>query len=229
MNNFLRPDWPAPDNVKAYTTLRTAGDLANNENRTQLKEILKLPAEPIWLSQVHGTSALPALPENTGKQADAAFTNQINHICVVMTADCLPILLCNRNGSTVAAIHAGWRGLSNGIIESTIQGLHLVPDEILVWLGPAIGPNQYEVGDEVRECFIKKNPNAAEAFTPSINDRWMADLYALARLRLNEIGIAEIFGGNYCTYSDTERFFSYRRDNKITGRMASLIWIGDSS
>lgn len=157
-------------------------------------------------------------------EADASFTTHSNVVCTVMTADCLPLLFCNRQGTVVAAAHAGWRGLLDGVIEATVLRMDVAARELLVWLGPAIGPAAFEVGDEVRDAFIAHDAEAASAFVPSPNGRWLADIYRLARQRLNKMGIAAIHGGHWCTYSDSERFYSYRRDG-VTGRMASLIWL----
>jgi YfiH family protein len=241
---FITPTWPAPKNIHAYTTLRHGGlsekpydcfNLAQHvgdqpehvqANRQLLKKELNLLIEPIWLQQTHSTIAVKATPENREMEADASYTNQAHHTCVVLTADCLPLLVCNRDGTHIAAIHAGWRGLLNGVIESTLHALSLPPEELLVWLGPAIGPAHYETGDEVREQFIHQHPNAINAFSPSPNNRWLADLYALARLRLYHFGITAIYGGELCTYADN-RFYSYRRDGGKTGRIATLIWISD--
>lgn len=244
MNNVLRPDWPAPLHIKAYTTLRTGGvslapfdtfnlaeHVSDDEKRVQanrqlLKNTLGLPTDPIWLEQIHSPIALPAIPENKGKKADAAYTTLPQHICAVMTADCLPILLCNRDGTHVAAIHAGWRGLLHGVIENTLAAMNVPAENMLAWLGPAISANVYEVGDEVRQLFLDDNPDTHVAFLPSRNDqRFLADLYALAKMRLQRQGIVHIYGGQYCTYSQNELFFSYRRDGNKTGRMASLIYI----
>ncbi len=244
MKHVIVPDWPAPAHVKAYTTLRTGGtsqapyetfnlakgvgddEHAVKANRAILNDVLSLPNEPVWISQTHSTIVLPARPETKGKEADATFANQPEQVCAVMTADCLPIFLCDRSGTHVAAIHAGWRGLAHGIIENTLQTLNLSPENILIWLGPAIGPKVYELGEEVRDIFVCDDPQAEKAFVPSQNEgRWLGDLYALARLRLRRYGVSAIYGGEYCTYSDAARFFSYRRDGGKTGRMASLIWI----
>ncbi|EKD74083.1 MAG: hypothetical protein ACD_45C00083G0005 [uncultured bacterium] len=242
---FIQPDWPAPPNVKACTTTRVGGvslapynelNLALHvgdakqhvqKNRTLLKTRLALPSEPIWLEQTHSTIVVPATADNLGKEADATFASEPNCVCVVLTADCLPILLCNRAGTHVAAIHAGWRGLANGIIENTLKTLDLPSGELLAWLGPAIGPNAFEIGHEVRDLFLKSHPDTEQAFLPSPNGRWLGDLYALASLRLHTLGITNIYGKPYCTYSDKEQFFSYRRDGSKTGRMASLIWIAE--
>lgn len=244
MKHFIQPDWPAPANVRAFTTLRSVGHskvpfdkfnlayhVGDNEkdvqaNRELLKNLLNLPNEPFWLEQTHSTIVLPITEKSTDKKGDASFTNQAKQVCVIMTADCLPILICNRKGTYVAAIHAGWRGLADGIIEKTLQAMNLSSDDMMAWLGPAIGSKVYEVGAEVRERFIANDIEANQAFVPSKNEgRWLADLYALAKLRLYKQNISAIYGGEYCTYSDKDRFFSYRRDGNQTGRMASLIWM----
>lgn len=238
--NFIKPNWSAPNNVHAFTTTRLGGvsqapydsfNLADHvgedeaivaANRAILKTALSLPNEPIWLEQTHSTIVLPATPNNRGKKADAAFTNAPNQVCAIATADCLPILLCNKTGTHVAAIHAGWRGMAHGIIENTVTALQT--KNLCVWLGPAIGPSEYEVGEEVKQEFISADPNATTAFTPSPQGRWLANLYQLARLRLQRLGINEIFGDDYCTFTDKNLFYSYRRDGAKTGRMVSLIW-----
>ncbi|HSW69022.1 MAG TPA: peptidoglycan editing factor PgeF [Gammaproteobacteria bacterium] len=244
MNHVILPDWPAPAHVRAATTLRSGGvseapyhtfNLAENVNddeqavrinRNILKNMLSLPDEPIWLKQIHSQTVVLAETRARGREADASFTHQTGQVCVVTTADCLPVLVCNRRGTSVAAIHAGWRGLANGIIENTLQAMSLSPLDILVWLGPAIGPKVYELGAEVREAFVKNDAASESAFVPSHNkDRWLGNLYVLAKLRLQKQGISAIYGGEFCTYSEKERFFSYRRDGNQTGRMASLIWM----
>ncbi len=219
-NHFIKPDWPAPTHIRAYSTLRSAGDV--KANREQLKKILNLPTEPIWLKQTHSAIAIPALPENRDEIADASFTSHPKHICLVFTADCLPLLVCNRAGTHVAAIHAGWRGLASGVIENTLKALNLPADDLLVWLGPAIGPTKFEVGEDVHQLFDSESQNMA--FHP-FNQRWLADIFALARLQLQRLGVTHIYGGEHCTYSNEEWFFSYRRDGNFIGRMASLIYI----
>ena len=242
MPKFITPIWPAPSQVKAYTTTRNGGysvspyngfnladhvgddDKAVTANRATLLKILKLPSEPIWLKQVHGIQISIAKPNNVNCIADAAYTSECGQVCVVLTADCLPVLFCERSGKKVAAVHAGWRGLAGGILETTLQKLAIPVQDILVWLGPAIGPNVFEVGDEVREAFRNFLPQAIEAFKPNHDGRWLADLYLLARQRLANQGVTTVYGGNFCTYTDAKNFFSYRRA-KITGRMATLIWL----
>ena len=242
--DFLQAEWPAPKWVRAFQTLRTGGcstgpwadfnlgdhvgddPVSVQANRHALRQLL--PAEPVWLKQVHGTATvdtgfLPNLPE-----ADAAFARQPGSVCVVMTADCLPVLFCDRAGTVVAAAHAGWRGLLAGVLEETILRMAVAPSDVLVWLGPAIGPECFEVGDEVRAAFVEASPAAGLAFRPHNAGKWLADIYLLARQRLVAAGVEAISGGDLCTVSDPARFFSYRRDG-VTGRMASLIWIDQQS
>ncbi len=238
---LLTPDWPALPRVRACTTTRVGGvstppydtlNLAAHvsdepqavvENRRRLREQLQLPAEPRWLTQVHGSCAADALLIDTPCEADASFTDRPGVVCAVLTADCLPVLLCDRAGSKVAAVHAGWRGLHGGVIEQTVRAMSRAGSELLAWLGPAIGPNAFEVGDEVREAFMAVDAQAAEAFRPH-GTRWLADLYRLARQRLAAVGVTEVYGGDHCTFSEPDKFYSYRREAK-TGRMASLIWL----
>lgn len=243
----ITPNWPAPKTIKAYSTTRKGGfsegiyaslnlglhvddDLDTvKRNRSLLQTELHLPTEPVWINQVHGIYVLQADQTSSlsDKTADASYTRQSNIVCTVLTADCLPILLCDHNASCVAAIHAGWRGLAAGVIEQTIKTMHIPGSELLAWLGPAIGPEAFEVGDEVKQQFCAVDPAAECTFKPSKNNRWLADIYSLAKQRLVQCGVTAVYGGEYCTYSDTERFFSYRRDGK-TGRMASMIWIENS-
>lgn len=239
MNTFLIPDWPAPAGIRACVTTRAGGvslapfdslnlgdhvdddPLAVAANRQRLTHIFDV--QPAWLSQVHGVVVAPASPGRV-VEADANWTSTPGIACTVMTADCLPALFCNRAGTRVAAAHAGWRGLAAGVLEATAKSLNVEPQEILVWLGPAIGPTAFEVGGEVREVFVQDLPQSAAAFVPSINPgRFMADIYELARLRLARCGITAVYGGGYCTVTDP-RFFSYRRSPR-TGRFASLVWI----
>lgn len=235
---LILPDWPAPANVRACTTTRQGGVSAGpyaslnlgdhvgddpahvTENRARLRRELALPAEPLWLTQVHGI----AVAEGQGGCADASVAFAPGTVCTVMTADCLPLLLCDRAGTAVAAVHAGWRGLLAGVIEAAVARLRIPAAELLVWLGPAIGPQSFEVGEEVRTAFMAEDAAAAAAFRPAPGGRWLADLYALARLRLARCGITAVYGGGLCTFSDAARFYSYRRDG-VTGRMASLIWL----
>ncbi|MFT3742628.1 MAG: peptidoglycan editing factor PgeF [Gammaproteobacteria bacterium] len=242
MLNFLTPNWPAPKHIRAYTTLRTGGcsegpyasfnlsgrenDPAVPANRELLKQQLGYTLDPIWISQVHGTQAVLA-EENrqTSPEADAVYTRTTGLPALILTADCLPVLICNKEGSEVAAIHAGWKGLLAGVIEATIMKLQSSPDQLMAWLGPAIGPQYFEVGPEVRDAFVQKSAESAAAFAPYNSGRWLADIYQLARQRLAQCRVARVYGGEYCTYADSEKFYSFRRDQGVTGRMASLIWI----
>ena len=239
MNTFLIPDWPAPAGIRACVTTRAGGvslapfdslnlgdhvdddPLAVAANRQRLTHIFDV--QPAWLSQVHGVVVAPASPEKV-PEADASWTSTPGIACTVMTADCLPALFCTRAGTRVAAAHAGWRGLAAGVLEATARSLNVEPQEVLVWLGPAIGPKAFEVGGEVRDVFIKDMSHAESAFVPSVNPgRFMADIYELARLRLARFGITAVYGGGFCTVTDP-RFFSYRRSPR-TGRFASMVWI----
>lgn len=239
MSDWLIPDWPVPARVKACVTTRAGGvslapfdslNLGDHvgddpgavaENRRRLTD--RFAITPAWLQQVHGVAAVEADPAQVAT-ADASWTATPGIACAAMTADCLPVLFCNRAGTRVAAAHAGWRGLANGVLEATLDSLEVPGDEILAWLGPAIGPQAFEVGPEVRDVFIAQLPQAAQAFVPSHNaGKFLADIYALARLRLAARGVTAVYGGGLCTVTDP-RFFSYRR-NPRTGRFASLIWI----
>lgn len=236
------PNWPAPARVRAAATTRRGGfspppydslnlgagagdDPANvAANRERLARALKLPGEPAWLRQVHGNTVVVADVRRGPVEADAAYTREAGRVCVVLTADCLPVFLCHRNGSAVGIAHAGWRGLARGVIGATVRHMDCAPDRLLAWLGPAIGPDAFEVGPEVRDEFLALDAGNAECFRPSPAGRWLADLYALARRQLHALGVERIYGGGFCTYSERERFFSYRRDGR-TGRMANLIWL----
>lgn len=236
--NWIEADWPAPDCIKAGTTTRQGGvshtpyesfNLATHvgdDPAAVLKNraMLSLPAEPQWLEQVHSTEAVLLPSEEHIIKADASFTTRNNIVCAVMTADCLPLLITDQKGSCVAAIHAGWRGLCNGIVEATIKNLPVTAGQLMVWLGPAIGPDVYEVGQEVYDAFTQMDEEARQAFTATSDGHWLFDIYWLARFRLNKMGVTQIYGGKYCTFSEEESFFSYRRDG-VTGRMASMIWI----
>jgi len=217
------------NNAQAFDNFNLALHVEDNAqhvgaNRQQLIQQLKLPAEPLWLNQVHGHRVINAAQfSNKLADADASFSDQPNHICAVMTADCLPLLFCNRKGNKVAAAHAGWRGLADGVIENTVASLSEAPHRILVWLGPAIGPQAFEVGEEVRDVFVNEQPAAVNAFKENREGHFLADIYQLARLRLSALGIKAVYGGGYCTFTDAHQFYSYRRDAK-TGRQASLIW-----
>ncbi len=239
---FILPDWHAPAHVKALTTTRVGGvseppynslNLGDHvgdrmvdveQNRRSLLQTLRLNRAPQWLNQVHGVEVVKASDNGTVPQADACWTDETGLACIVMTADCLPVLFTNETGTQVAIAHAGWRGLQLGVLEATLKTF--TPGEaVLAWLGPAIGPAAFEVGAEVREAFIGLDSVFAEGFrTLDRPGKYLADLYHLARLKLECAGVKHISGGQFCTYSDAGRFYSYRREGK-TGRMASLIWI----
>jgi YfiH family protein len=198
-------------------------------NRKQLRKILSLPAEPYWLNQIHGTYVVDLDGEPGGlPEADASITTTPNTVCAVLTADCLPVLFCDQAGSQVAAAHAGWRGLAAGVLEAIVASFTAPPEQIIAWMGPAIGPQAFEVGDEVRQAFCEFDPVAAEAFVaiPSETNekKWLADVYQLARRRLAVVGVTAVYGGGRCTFTEADDFFSFRRDGKA-GRMASLVWV----
>jgi len=239
MSDWLIPGWPAPAGVKACVTTRAGGvslapfdslNLGDHvddspeavvENRRRLTDHFSI--QPAWLQQVHGIAVAHADPSLVAT-ADASWTATPGIACASMTADCLPVLFCDRAGSRVAAAHAGWRGLAAGVLEATLDALAAPAEDVLVWLGPAIGPQAFEVGPEVRETFVQQLPDAAQAFVPSPNaGKFMADIYELARLRLAARGVTAVYGGGYCTVTDP-RFFSYRRSPR-TGRFASLVWL----
>lgn len=241
--NFLQPNWQAPSNVRALTTFRYGGvslapydsfnfgdhvgddENAVKINRTLLTEQFGLPQMPLFLTQTHSTRVLRLPSSGNDLQADAAYTDRPNQVCLVMTADCLPVLFTHRQGNEVAAAHAGWRGLCDGILEQTVTHFQSPPADIMAWLGPAIGPTAFQVGQDVVEKFVAQDLQAEQAFSPDPNHqgKYFGDLYRLAKQRLNRLGITQISGGEYCTYRQKEQFFSFRRDGK-TGRMASLIW-----
>ncbi len=246
---IITPDWPAAKNIHAFCTTRKSPEQNKtqvkgaayadfnlalhvddnpeqvNVNRQQLLKYYKLPTEPVWLNQVHGCQVIevPHSHSPSPPTADAAFTRTAEQLCTVMTADCLPLLICNRRGNKVAAAHAGWRGLAAGVIETSVAQFNEKPTELLVWLGPAIGAEVFEVGSEVRDIFINKQAQSAAAFKENRAGYYLADIYQLARLRLQSMGIDAVYGGEYCTFTDVDHFYSYRRDG-TTGRQASLIW-----
>jgi len=242
VHDWIVPGWPAPAPVRAVTTTRTGGvsvppwDTMNPAdhvgdqpaavagNRARLARVLQLPAAPVWLRQVHGVEVVNAAQVDGVPAADAAWTSQAGVVCAVMTADCLPVLLCERTGACVAAAHAGWRGLAAGVLEQTVHALPASPEGLQAWLGPAIGPSAYVVGAEVRDAFLADDARAVEAFAAAAGGGWHADLYRLARLRLSRLGVHAVYGGDWCSYTARDRFYSYRRDG-VTGRMASLIWL----
>jgi YfiH family protein len=191
-------------------------------NRQRLAQFL--PSEPVWLQQVHGIAVANADRADCIPQADAAVARQRGTVCVVMTADCLPILLCDEAGTVVGAVHAGWKSLVAGVIEVTVKEMNIAPQKLLAWLGPAISQRAFEVGEEVRDFFVAQEAQASEAFLPGAEGKWMADIYLLAHQRLHALGVSRVYGGEYCTFSDPAQFFSYRRDN-VTGRMGTFIWL----
>jgi YfiH family protein len=243
---FLTPDWPAPEQVRALITTRRGGvsqgvyaDLnlaghvgddprAVEENRQRLVVAGGLPDVPFWLNQVHGCEVVDAQKRAPGCHADGVYANRPGRVCAVLTADCLPLLLTAQTGREVCAVHAGWRGLSQGVIEQAVTRFKSPIHCLMVWMGPAIGASAFEVGDEVRQAFMSQNQEDARAFRSSRPGHWWADLYHLARLRLNRLGVGFVGGGGDCTATDRERFYSYRRDG-VTGRMASLIWFDESA
>lgn len=253
--DYIVPDWPAPDHVRALFTTRSGGVSENAggayatfnlgmhvndnpdhvlENRRLLRQ--HLPNEPQWLEQVHGVDHIRVEQVAGAMRADAALSRSPGSVCAVMVADCLPVYLCDSAGTAVGIVHAGWRGLSAGIVEKSVAAMHIEPERMMAWLGPAIGPAHFEVGDEVRTIFVDHDPQASIAFKPAsaaaqpesvLKTKWYADIFQLARLRLLAAGVNRIYGGGICTYSDPARFFSYRRDG-VTGRMAALIWLEPS-
>jgi YfiH family protein len=242
MLDLIIPDWPAPRWIKAYTTTRHGGfsqapfdslnvslRVGDNpacviKNRQLLQSSLGLKQQPLWLKQVHGNTVISADHLTNTLAADAIYSKNQQTVCAVQTADCLPLLICSVSNYCIAAVHAGWKGLSNGILENAILALECPPRDLLVWLGPAIGPQAFIVGEDVVQAFISKDHATQTAFHDIGHNKWRANLYALAKQRLNKLGINTVYGGKYCTYTDPKRFFSYRRD-QVTGRMLSFIWI----
>lgn len=246
----VQPNWQAPSNIKAFTTTRLGGTstkpfdsfnlgLSVGEdrdtairNRSHLTQSLKLPEPPRWVSQTHSTIVQDVSQMEAICEADATFTTETNQVCAILTADCLPILLTNQQGSFVAAIHAGWRGLLNGILENTLQASSHVDDSTIAWLAPAISQKAFEVGPEVKEAFLDSDPDNVAFFINSQRpNHFFADLFGIARNKLEKFGLPKhhISGGDYCTYSDIKHFYSYRRDGKNSGRQATLIWINDNN
>ncbi|MCG5510838.1 peptidoglycan editing factor PgeF [Ectothiorhodospira lacustris] len=241
---LLVPAWPAPAGVRSISTTRAGGvsrppfddfnlGLNNGDdpkavihNRRLLRQRLGLPREPCWLHQVHGIRVVETSCCGDQPAADAVVAFAPGPPCVVMTADCLPVLFCDHAGTRVGAAHAGWRGLAGGVLEATVEALGCPPGELMAWLGPCIGPGAFEVGDEVRAAFLQQDPGAHDAFAPSSTGRWLADLRMLARRRLSACGLRSIQAETACTFSDARRFYSFRRDGE-TGRMATLIWLVD--
>jgi len=253
-NSILPANWPAPGNIHAFTTLRHGMGVSEapfdefnlgnryseqgddpgavEKNRELLVREFSLPAKPHWLRQVHGVNVLrfDSAPEPTGNflqdelVADASVTSKKNVVLSVLTADCLPVLFCNLDGSEIAAAHAGWRGLADGMLENTVGAMQSSPEKIMAWLGPAAGPRAYEIGVDVRNAIIKHDPAASSAFLPTRENHWLVDLYKIARMRLEAMGVKKIYGGEHCTISETEMFFSHRAE-QCTGRMAGIIWM----
>jgi YfiH family protein len=237
---LITPEWPAPRQVRAVQSTRRGGisqppydglNLAEHtgdkaedvaENRRLLCEYLHLPADPVWLNQVHGIEVVPA--SGGAAPADAVWSDRPGQVCAILSADCLPVLFCDVAGEVVAAAHAGWRGLASGVLEATIAAMQRPPSRLMAWLGPAIGPQSFEVGAEVRQRFLAVDPALADCFQPSPQGRWLADLYALARRRLARAGVSAVYGGGFCTARQTGLFYSYRSEGR-TGRMATLIWL----
>lgn len=239
---WLDADWPAPANVTAGTTFRSGGVSEGSftslnlgahvgddsghvaRNRRRFMEAAGLPAEPVWLNQVHGIEVLVNPADSVERQpADAVVCRTAGKVAAVLTADCLPVLFASLDDSEVAAAHAGWRGLAAGILEATVRAMRTQPERLLAWLGPAISQQAFEVGAEVRERFCDLDPNCAQHFAVNERRRWQADLYGLARLRLNAVGVNRISGGDRCTFAEKDRFFSYRRDGEC-GRMCSFVF-----
>lgn len=239
----IRPNWQVPSTIQAFTTVRTGGvsqapfdsfnlgdhvgddATAVQRNREMLVANFGLPHSPLYLTQTHSTRVIRLPYTGTNLEADAVYTNQPNQVCLIMTADCLPALFVSRDGKEIAAAHAGWRGLCDGVLENTVAEFACPTSEISVWLGPAIGAKAFQVGEEVIEQFCAFDPQAKEAFVadPTTSGKFLGNLYQIAKQRLNKLGITEISGGEHCTYTETDKFFSYRREGK-TGRMATLIW-----
>ncbi len=243
MNDWITPNWPAPPNVQAIFTTRNGGfnsgpytsfnlgghvgDKQNNVNLNRAKLFKSLPNEPKWLNQIHGSTPIWVDNNTNVLKGDAALSKTYNIVCAILTADCLPIFLCNEAGTAVGIAHAGWRGLVSGIIEQTVAEMRKECSHIMAYLGPAIGPNYFEIGEEVRHYFIKQNEMSAPAFVQheGVNSKkWLANIFLLARQRLIAVGVTKIYSNDECTYSNSNKFFSYRRDGE-TGRMASLIWL----
>ncbi len=236
--HWITADWPAPDSIKTVSTLRSGGSSSGcyqslnlaihvgddtgavTENRKRLQTWLNLPAEPVWLNQVHGMDVVDAARACPGQTADASYSLETGVVCAVMTADCLPILLYNPKTKFIAAVHGGWRGLLNGIIPAALA---VAGSDSMAWLGPAIGPDVFEVGSDVKDAFVQKFPALQTAFKPCSEGKYLTDIFAIARWLLDKHGLNRVYGGGSCTYSQASRFFSYRRDGN-TGRMATLIW-----
>ena len=242
-DRWILPDWPVPANVRAVVTTRQGpgvsaapfdrfnlgsrcGDdpVAVASNRAALVTGLGLPSAPRWLRQVHGIAVAGKTNEGFEPAADAAYTTAGSEVLAILTADCMPVLFADVRGEAVGAAHAGWRGLCAGVIEATVAAMNVPPGRLLAWLGPAIGPEAYEIGEEVRHAFLRHDAKAASAFVPTRPGHWRLDLYAAARQRLAAVNVSKVYGGGFCTASDAARFFSYRRD-RASERMAAAIWL----
>ncbi len=243
MSGVIHPDWPAPAGVHAFTSTRQGpgfsalpfykfnlgarcGDdpATVRQNRASLVKTYSLPSEPLWLHQVHGIEvAVDDGTRGSDPLADAAVTSLPGSVLAVLTADCLPVLFCNDQGTEVAAAHAGWRGLANGMLEQTVAAMQSKPEQLMAWLGPAAGASRYEIGEEVRQAFLAEDAGAEPAFTATRPGHYLIDMNAIARQRLHSVGVTRVFGGQHCTIGDI-RFYSHRREQR-TGRMASLIWL----
>ncbi|MBI1395834.1 MAG: peptidoglycan editing factor PgeF [Betaproteobacteria bacterium] len=239
-SDLLQPVWAAPANVRAVMTTRQGGNSTGPydslnlgvavgddpervaRNRDDLARLL--PGAPRWLTQIHGTRVVDAADTRGVVEADASFTTRPGVVCVIQTADCLPVLFARSDGTAIAASHAGWRGLAAGVLENTVTAIAPQREPVVAWLGPAIGPGAYQVGRDVRDAFVAGDPSAETAFAPDGADHWRADLYALARLRLARLGVTSVAGGDRCTFTEQETFYSHRRDG-VTGRMAALVWL----
>jgi len=219
---FVMPDWPAPASVRALMTTRALGDMKSAAGRARLRR--HLPGEPKWLRQVHGISVVDAASSEPGAAADASVTHDAGVVCAVMAADCMPVLLADEGGSAVGIAHAGWRGMCAGVIEASVAAMGVPAARVMAWLGPAIGPDAYEIGEEVRAAFMQRDRGSASAFRPTRPGHWRLDLYAIARQRLASSGVGRVFGGGFCTASDPVRFYSWRRDG-AGERMAAAIWL----
>lgn len=242
MIQFITPNWPAPSTVRACTTTRAGGFSTGNyaglnlgiysgddaeiviKNRELLTKSLNLPEHPRWLTQIHGNQPIDALKIQENTEADASYTQIPNTVCTILTADCLPILLCNQQGTEVAAIHAGWKGLASNIVANTISEMRSDVSELIAWIGPAISVDLYEIGPEVKQAFTDQS-SAYETGFRRVQDKLYADLNALAHIQLSLLSVKNVYSDKFCTYTDKQRFYSARRDGFLTGRMASLIWL----
>lgn len=240
--DWIIPDWPAPSHVRAFFTTRAGGvsrgpyssfnlgeatdddPAAVSANHARLRTLL--PQEPRWLRQVHGARVVKAEASDDRPAADACVALERQHVCAILVADCLPVLFTDRGGTVVAAAHAGWRGLAAGVIDNTVKAMTnkgVAPRDVLAWIGPGIGPTAFEVGDDVYEVYTQRDARASEAFNRHTPGKWLADLPRLARRALARAHVTQIYGGDLCTWSDPQRFYSYRRD-RATGRMGAFLW-----